>query len=81
MICDTHGRPVTPDQANTIIAQHWTVPAEARARRRSNKMGKAPQQVLTAQVKPNARRAGKRGDLPQPADSTTTHDHVNRRTA
>lgn len=81
LICDTDGRPVTPDQAKTIIAQHWTVPAEVRARRRSKKMGKAPQQVLTAQVKPSARRAGKRGDLPHPADSTTTRHHVNRRTA
>lgn len=81
VICDTDGRPVTPDQAKTIIAQHWTVPAEVRARRRSKKMGKAPQQVLTAQVKPSARRAGKRGDLPHPADSTTTRHHVNRRTA
>ena len=81
VICDTDGRPVTPDQAKTIIAEHWTVPAEVRARRRSKKMGKAPQQVLTAQAKPSARGAGKRGDLPQPASSPATNDHVNRRTA
>jgi len=81
VICDTDGRPVEPDEAKTIIAQHWTVPPEVRARRRSKKVGKAPQQVLTAQVKPNARSAGRRGDLPRPASSTATTDHVNRRTA
>jgi transposase len=81
LICDTDGRPVTPDEAKTIIAQHWIVPAEVRARRRNKKMGKAPQQVLTAQVKPRAPSASKRGDLPQPACSTDPTDHVNRRTA
>ncbi|MEO1065516.1 MAG: IS110 family transposase [Actinomycetota bacterium] len=56
VICDTDGRPITHDQAQTIIAQHWTVPAEVRARRR-NKKGKAPQTT----------RAGRhpRGDLPR----------------
>ena len=43
VICDTDGRAVTPTEAHTIIAEHWTVPAEVRARRRSNKKGKAPQ--------------------------------------
>jgi transposase len=81
VICDTDGQPVTSDQAKTIIAQHWTVPAEVRARRRSKKMGKAPQKVLAGQSKPHARSAGKRGDLPQPASSTATNNHVNRRTA
>ena len=46
VICDTDDRPVSADEAKTIIAEHWTVPAEVRARRRSKKMGKAPQQVL-----------------------------------
>ncbi len=81
LICDNDGRPVTADEAKAIIAQHWTVPAEVRARRRSKKAGKAPQQVLTAQAKPNAQRAGTRGDLPRPASSTPPIDHVNRRTA
>jgi len=81
VICDTDGRPVTADEAKAIIAQHWTVPPEVRARRRSRKAGKAPQQVLTAQAKPNAQRAGTRGDLPHPASSTPPIDHVNRRTA
>ena len=81
VICDTNGHPVTPHQATAIIAEHWTVPAEVRARRRSKKMGKAPQQVLTAQGTPNARSAGKRGDLPQPKSSTTTTRDVNHRTA
>jgi transposase len=57
VICDTNGRPVTPAEAKTIIAEHWTVPAEVRARRRSKKTGKAPQTT----------RAGRheRGDLPR----------------
>ena len=42
VICDTDGRPVTPDEAKAIIAEHWTVPPDVRARRRSKK-GKAPQ--------------------------------------
>jgi transposase len=45
VVCDTDGTPVTPAQAKTIIAEHWTVPEEVRRRRRSKK-GKAPQQVL-----------------------------------
>jgi transposase len=47
VICDTDGRPVTPDEAKVIIAEHWTVPAEVRARRRSKKTGKAPQTTRT----------------------------------
>jgi transposase len=57
VICDTDGRPVTPDQAKTIIAGRWTVPPETRARRRSNKTGKAPQKVLQGQYE--------RGSLPR----------------
>jgi transposase len=49
IICDTDGRPVTPQQAKAIIAGHWTVPPEVRARRRSKKKGKAPQKVLEGQ--------------------------------
>ena len=81
VICDTDGRPVEPDEAKAIIAQHWTVRAEVRARRRSKKAGKAPQNIQTGSSKPHARGAGKRGDLPRPASSTPTLDHVNRRTA
>jgi len=69
VICDTDGRPVEPDEAIAIIAEHWTVPAEARARRRSKKVGKAPQNVLAGQSKPHAPSAGTRGDLPQQASS------------
>lgn len=79
VICDTNGQPVEPDQAKTIIAEHWTVPAEVRARRRSKKMGKAPQQVLTAHVKSHPK-ADRRGDLPHPPSSTHTNNHVNRQT-
>jgi transposase len=81
VICDTDGRPVEPDEAKAIIALHWTVPADVRARRRSKKVGKAPQKVLAGQSKPRARGAGTRGDLPQPASSTATGNHVNQRTA
>ncbi len=35
VICDTDDRPVNPDEAKTIIAEHWTVPSDVRARRRS----------------------------------------------
>ncbi len=81
VICDTDGRAVEPDEAKAIIAEHWTVPAEVRARRRSKKVGKAPQNIQTGSSKPRARGAGKRGDPPRPASSTPAIDHVNRRTA
>lgn len=81
VICDTDGRTVGPDEAKDIIAQHWTVPPEVRARRRSKKTGKAPQKVHTGQSKPHTRGAGTRGNLPQPASSTTHIEDVNRRTA
>jgi transposase len=80
VISDNDGRPVDPDEARSIIAQQWTVTAEIRARRRSKKMGKAPQQVLQAQVKSRPK-ADKRGDLPHNPSSTANNDHVNRRTA
>jgi transposase len=70
VVCDTHGHPVDPDQAKAIIARHWTVPPEVRARRRSTKAGKAPQKVHTGQSKPHAHGASTRGDLPRPASST-----------
>jgi transposase len=57
LICDTDGHPVTPQQAKAIIAQHWTVPAEIRARRRSKKTGKAPHKVPEGQYE--------RGSLPR----------------
>ena len=81
VICDTDGRPVDPHQAKAIIAEHWTVPAQVRARRRHKKMGKAPQQVLKAQMRSHTNGVDKRGDLPHRASSTAPPDHVNRRTA
>ncbi len=81
VICDTNGRPVDHDEAKTIIAEHWTVPPEVRARRRSKKMGKAPQQVLVAHERSSARGADKRGDLPHDTSSPTHHDHVNQQSA
>lgn len=50
VICDPGGRPVSPDEAKAIIAEHYTVPAEVRARRRSAKVGKAPHKALKAHV-------------------------------
>jgi transposase len=76
VICDTDGRPVEPDQAKAIIAERWTVPDEVRARRRSKKMGKAPQKILTGPSKPHARGAGTRGDLPQRASSPPANHNV-----
>lgn len=73
VICDTNGRAVDTEEAKTIIAEHWTVPAEVRARRRSKKAGKAPQKVRTGH--------SKRGDLPHPRSSAATGSTVNRRTA
>jgi transposase len=69
VIRDVDGHPVTPDQAAAIIAEHWTVPAEVRARRRNKKAGKAPQAITTG--------SQARGDLPQPASSTHRRQHVN----
>jgi transposase len=81
VICDTDGRPVTAAEAKTIIAEQWTVPAEVRARRRSRKMGKAPQQVLEAHVRSDSRRVDKRGDLPRQPSSQPTPAKVKQRTA
>ncbi len=77
VICDTDGRAVTAEEARAIIAEHWTVPAEVRARRRSKKAGKAPQTVLAGQSKPRARGADTRGDLPRPASSIGPTTHAN----
>jgi hypothetical protein len=65
MIYDTDGHPATPQQAKTIITERWTVPAQARARRRSKKAGKAPQKVLQGQ---HARGNLPRGNTPPPRD-------------
>ncbi len=73
IVCDIDGTPVTNEQATAIIADHWTVPAEVRARRRSTKTapkGKAPQAVSARQPKPHANGAETRGDLPRPTSST-----------
>lgn len=39
---DTDGRPVHAAEAKAIIREHWTVPVDVRARRRSKKARKAP---------------------------------------
>ena len=69
VIRDTDGQTVAPAEAAAIIAEHWTVPAEVRARRRSKKAGKAPKNVLAGQSKPRAQHAGTRSDLPLQASS------------
>jgi hypothetical protein len=70
LICDTNGRPVTATQAKAIIAEHWTVAPEIRARRRSkkNNKGKAPQKVLEGQCT--------RGSLPQAPTPPQRHPAV-----
>jgi hypothetical protein len=80
IICDTDGRPVEPDEAKAIIAEHWTVPTHVRARRHSKKAGKAPQTARTGQHQ--------RGDLPStrhhrptPPTRSTTPPTTNRLTA
>jgi len=74
VICHSTGEPVTPEQAKKIIAEQWSVPADVRTRRRSRKTtkGKAPQQVHSGRDKPDARGAGKRGDLPHTRSSGRT---------
>lgn len=76
VICDIDGRPVTPTEAKTIIAEDWTVTAETRARRRSKKVGKAPQQVLEARVRSHTGGVDKRADLPHPPSSPHTRHHA-----
>jgi len=51
---DIDGTVVTAHEAKVIIAERFTVPEEVRQRRRSRKGGKAPQKVLTGQLKSHA---------------------------
>jgi transposase len=67
VICDTDGHPITPEEAKAIIAQHWTVPADVRARRRSKKKGKAPQTTRSGRHE--------RGDLPRHSIVDQHHRH------
>jgi transposase len=63
VVCDLDGRPVTPEQANALIAQHFTVSAEIRRRRASTKVGKAPHMALKAHGK-SQREAGHEATFP-----------------
>jgi hypothetical protein len=77
-------RPVNPDEAKTIIAQHWTVPADVRARRRNKKnkkKGKAAKNVLAGQSKPRARSAAHGATFPgqHRTDPTRPVNHTNTR--
>ncbi len=78
VICDTDGTRVPPEDAERIIAEQWTVPEHARARRRSNKTkaGKAPQQVHKGQERSGAQGADKRGDLPRRRSSARRQQPV-----
>ncbi len=70
VVRDVDGRPVDASEAKAIIAEHYSVPAEVRARRRSKKDGgKVPKKVLTGQSKPRTRGAGMRGGPPPGASS------------
>jgi hypothetical protein len=70
VICDTNANPVTPAEANKIIAERWTVPEEIRKRRRSRKQaGKAPQAATTG--------PDRRGDPPRPRSSRPRTKTVN----
>ena len=70
VICDTDGRAVSAEEAKAIIAEHFRVTDEVRARRRSKKSGgKAPKNVLSGQSTPRARGGGRRGHLPPEASS------------
>lgn len=52
VVRDVDGRAVSHLEAMAIIAERWTVPEQARRRRRGQKKkGKAPQQVLKGHVK------------------------------
>lgn len=70
VVCDTDGRPVTPQEAKAIIAERFTVTEEVRRRHRSRKQaGKAPQNVLVGHSKLSARGASERGDPPHGSSS------------
>ncbi|HZE05993.1 MAG TPA: IS110 family transposase [Solirubrobacteraceae bacterium] len=76
VVRDVDDRPVDRAEAKVIIAERYTVTPEERARRRSKKLGKAPQKVLAGHSKPSAQGAGRRGDLPRRASSPSAPDRV-----
>ena len=68
---DVDGAPLSAAEAKAIIAERYQVSEEVRRRRRSRKnAGKAPHQVLEAQIKSHARSADTRGDLPRATTPT-----------
>lgn len=78
VICDTNGTPLTTTDAQRIIAEQWTVPADVRSNRRSRKTkaGKAPQQVPTGHDRSSTQGTDKRGDLPRSRSSASTTRRV-----
>ncbi len=64
VVRDVDGRPVTSEEAKALIAEHFTVSPEIRARRRSAKVGKAPHKALVAHV------LEAQGHRPEGADRT-----------
>ncbi len=75
VIRDLQGRPLSPSQARELIAEQFTVPADVRRRRRSNKLtGRAPQQC--SRHKKSQHAAGHEAALP--VDTITrTNSSVN----
>jgi hypothetical protein len=72
VICDLQGRPVPPEQARRLIAEHFTVTTEVRPRRRSTKKaGKVPHTALEAQVW-SQREAGHEATFPTPSLTTSS---------
>ncbi len=67
VICDTDGTPVDAGAAKAVIAEHWTVSADVRARRRSKRTtrgGRPPGASSRGHSRPCARGDGERGDPP-----------------
>ena len=83
LVCGTNNTPIDPVQAKAIIAAHWQVPAEVRARRRSKK-GRPPRQSEPDNRSHplNARADGatfpdQHGRRPRPTQSTAALDRTN----
>jgi hypothetical protein len=75
---DIDGTMVTPEEAKAIIAARYTVTESVRQRRRSNKGGKAPQQVLEGHLKSHTKGVD-RTRRPSPATTPArTEAHVKR---
>jgi hypothetical protein len=71
---DVDGTVVTPEEARAIITERYTVTEDIRQRRRSNKGGKAPQQVFEGHRRSHAKgvdRTRRPSPVPTSAGSET----------